>query len=79
MKGPATEQLTGRGLSANLVRVIGSAEVAGAVGLIIGLAWDRLDIAAAVGMVIVFVPRPHHTRGSVTTRTPRPWSATYQR
>ncbi|GAA2059467.1 DoxX family protein [Williamsia deligens] len=55
LKGPATEQLTGRGLSANLVRFIGAAEVAGALGLLIGLAWHPLGILAAIGLVIVFI------------------------
>ncbi|MGZ8177826.1 DoxX family protein [Williamsia sp. SKLECPSW1] len=55
LKGPATEQLTARGLSANLVRFIGAAEVAGAIGLLIGLAWQPLGIAAAIGLVIVFI------------------------
>lgn len=54
LKGPATEMLTGRGLSANLVRFIGAAEVAGAVGLLIGLAWHPLGIAAGIGLAIVF-------------------------
>lgn len=54
LKGPATEGLTGRGLSPNLVRFIGAAEVAGAVGLLIGLAWHPLGIAAGIGLAIVF-------------------------
>lgn len=55
LKGPAVEQLTGRGLSPALVRFIGAAEAAGAVGLVIGIFWHPLGIAAAIGLVIVFV------------------------
>ncbi|MCX6471279.1 DoxX family protein [Williamsia herbipolensis] len=55
LKGPAVEQLSGRGLSASLIRFIGGAEVAGAAGLLIGLAWHPLGIAAAIGLLIVFI------------------------
>lgn len=37
------------GLSAGFVRFIGLAEVAAAVGLVVGLFWQPLGIAAAVG------------------------------
>ncbi|MFK0286594.1 DoxX family protein [Streptomyces sp. NPDC090499] len=40
---------------AGLVPVIGLAEVAAAVGLITGVFWHPLGIAAAVGLVLVFV------------------------
>jgi len=43
------------GLSAGLVRFIGLAEVAAAVGLAIGLFWQPLGIAAAVGFAITMV------------------------
>ncbi len=40
------------GLSAGLVRFIGLAEVAAAAGLIVGLFWQPLGIAAAIGFTI---------------------------
>jgi uncharacterized membrane protein YphA (DoxX/SURF4 family) len=43
------------GLSAGLVRFIGLAEVAAALGLIVGLFWPPLGIAAAVGFAILMI------------------------
>ncbi|MFF3663807.1 DoxX family protein [Streptomyces olivochromogenes] len=43
------------GLSAGFVRFIGLAEVAATVGLVIGLFWQPLGIAAAVGMTVTLV------------------------
>ncbi|WP_033328835.1 DoxX family protein [Streptomyces yerevanensis] len=43
------------GLSAGLVRFVGLAEVAAAVGLIVGLFWQPLGIAAAMGFAITMV------------------------
>ncbi|QYX75208.1 DoxX family protein [Streptomyces akebiae] len=43
------------GLSAGLVRFIGVAEVAAAVGLVIGLFWQPLGIAAALGLVVTMI------------------------
>lgn len=43
------------GLSAGLVRFVGLAEVAAAVGLIVGLFWKPLGIAAAIGFAITMV------------------------
>lgn len=43
------------GLSAGLVRFIGLAEVAAAIGLIVGLFWQPLGIAAAIGFAITMV------------------------
>ncbi|WP_328767027.1 DoxX family protein [Streptomyces sp. NBC_00286] len=43
------------GLSAGLVRSIGLAEVAAAVGLIVGLFWQPLGIAAAIGFALTMV------------------------
>ncbi|MFF3372605.1 DoxX family protein [Streptomyces sp. NPDC002680] len=43
------------GLSAGLVRFIGLAEVAAAVGLVVGLFWQPLGIAAAVGFGITMI------------------------
>ncbi|MFE7750588.1 DoxX family protein [Streptomyces sp. NPDC057428] len=43
------------GLSAGLVRFIGLAEVAATVGLIIGLFWQPLGIAAAIGFALIML------------------------
>jgi uncharacterized membrane protein YphA (DoxX/SURF4 family) len=43
------------GLSAGLVRFVGLAEVAAAGGLIIGLFWQPLGIAAAIGLTITMI------------------------
>ncbi|MCX5328884.1 MULTISPECIES: DoxX family protein [unclassified Streptomyces] len=43
------------GLSAGLVRFIGLAEVAAFVGLVVGLFWQPLGIAAAVGFGITMI------------------------
>ncbi|MFJ3802850.1 DoxX family protein [Streptomyces sp. NPDC090088] len=40
---------------AGLVPLIGLAEIAAAVGLVIGVFWRPLGIAAAIGLVLVFV------------------------
>jgi hypothetical protein len=42
------------GVSASLTRLIGVAEAAAAVGLVAGIFWHPLGIAAAAGLVIVF-------------------------
>lgn len=42
------------GISQNLVRFVGLSEVAAAIGLVIGIWWHPLGIAAAAGLVIVF-------------------------
>ncbi|MEU8836778.1 DoxX family protein [Streptomyces sp900116325] len=41
------------GLSAGLVRFIGFAEISATVGLIVGLFWQPLGIAAAIGMALM--------------------------
>ncbi|WP_328975265.1 DoxX family protein [Streptomyces canus] len=43
------------GLSAGLVRFVGPAEVAATGGLIIGLFWQPLGIAAAIGFTITMI------------------------
>ncbi|MET9790372.1 DoxX family protein [Streptomyces canus] len=43
------------GLSAGLVRFIGLAEIAAAVGLVVGLFWQPLGIAAALGFAVVMI------------------------
>jgi hypothetical protein len=56
LKGNVPAQLQSHmGLSAGLVRFIGLAEVAAAVGLIVGLFWQPLGIAAAVGFAILLI------------------------
>lgn len=60
------------GLSAGFVRFIGLAEVAAAVGLVIGLFWQPLGIAAAVGMTITLVGAVVFHARAGTMSTPRP-------
>jgi hypothetical protein len=43
------------GLSTGLVRFIGLAEVSAAAGLIVGLFWQPLGIAAAVGFAVLLI------------------------
>ena len=43
------------GLSVGSFRLIGVAEVAAAAGLLIGLAWAPLGIAAAAGLVLLMI------------------------
>jgi hypothetical protein len=56
LKGPYSASLQSHmGLGAGLVRFIGLAEVAAAAGLIIGLFWQPLGIAAATGFAVLMV------------------------
>ncbi|MGI5397536.1 DoxX family protein [Streptomyces sp. CA-251251] len=55
LKGSVPDELVGKGLSAGLVRFIGLAEVAAAAGLIAGIWWQPLGIAAAVGMLVMML------------------------
>jgi uncharacterized membrane protein YphA (DoxX/SURF4 family) len=55
LKGDVPEGLVAKGLSSGLVRFIGLAEVAAAVGLVVGIWWQPLGIAAAIGMVVLLV------------------------
>lgn len=56
LKGDVPQQLQEHmGVSAGLTRFIGLAEAAAAVGLLAGLRWHPLGIAAAIGLVILFV------------------------
>jgi len=48
-------QLGGLGVTPTMLTVLGSLEIAAAVGLIIGIWWTPLAIAAAVGTVIYFI------------------------
>jgi uncharacterized membrane protein YphA (DoxX/SURF4 family) len=55
LKGPSAQLQSHMGLSAGLVRFIGLAEVAAAVGLVVGLFWRPLGVAAAVGLAGLFI------------------------
>jgi uncharacterized membrane protein YphA (DoxX/SURF4 family) len=55
LKGTSAQLQSHLGLSAGLVRLVGLAEVAAAVGLVIGLFWRPLGVAAAVGLVVLFI------------------------
>ncbi|MFJ9428582.1 DoxX family protein [Streptomyces sp. NPDC101490] len=56
LKGDVSASLQSEmGLGAGLVRFIGLAEVAAAGGLVIGLFWQPLGIAAAVGFALTMV------------------------
>ncbi|MFF4692277.1 DoxX family protein [Streptomyces sp. NPDC001307] len=55
LKGNVPEGLMVKGLSAGLVRFIGLAEVAAAVGLVVGIWWQPLGIAAAVGVAVLLL------------------------
>jgi uncharacterized membrane protein YphA (DoxX/SURF4 family) len=50
LKGTSAQLQSHMGLSAGLVRFIGLAEVAATVGLVVGLFWRPLGVAAAVGL-----------------------------
>ncbi|MGW2031711.1 DoxX family protein [Streptomyces spinosus] len=55
LKGDVPNGLVAKGLGTGLVRFIGLAEVAAAVGLVVGIWWQPLGIAAAVGMAVLFL------------------------
>jgi uncharacterized membrane protein YphA (DoxX/SURF4 family) len=55
LKGPSAQLQSHMGLSPGLVRFIGVAEVLAAVGLIVGLFWRPLGIAAAVGFAALLI------------------------
>ncbi|MEU4098138.1 DoxX family protein [Streptomyces sp. NPDC026673] len=55
LTGAVPEGLIQKGLSAGLVRFIGIAEVAAAIGLGVGCWWQPLGIAAAIGTVVVLI------------------------
>lgn len=55
LKGAVPDGLIEKGLSSGLVRFVGLAEAAAAVGLIVGIWWQPLGIAAAIGMVVVLI------------------------
>jgi hypothetical protein len=56
LKGKVPAELQSHmGLSAGLVRFIGLAEAAAAVGLVVGLFWQPLGIAAAIGFAVTMI------------------------
>ncbi|MEU1536055.1 DoxX family protein [Streptomyces fagopyri] len=55
LKGDVPEGLVAKGLSAAQVRLIGFAETAAAAGLVAGIWWQPLGIAAAVGMAVLLL------------------------
>ncbi|MEW1550932.1 DoxX family protein [Streptomyces tsukubensis] len=61
----ATGLQTHMGLSAGLVRFVGLAEVAATIGLVVGLFWRPLGIAAAIGFALMMIGAAwfHHKAG----------------
>ncbi|TQF65836.1 hypothetical protein FK531_20145 [Rhodococcus spelaei] len=55
LHGTAWTALRDRGLSENQVRAIGGAELAGALGLLVGLFWGPLGLAAAVALLALLL------------------------
>ncbi|MGW7264447.1 DoxX family protein [Streptomyces sp. NPDC054842] len=55
LKGDVPEGLVAKGLSSGLVRFIGLSEVAAGFGLLAGIWWQPLGIAAAIGMVLLLI------------------------
>ncbi|MFJ4467559.1 DoxX family protein [Streptomyces sp. NPDC089424] len=55
LKGSVPDGLVAKGLSSGLIRIIGLAEVAAAVGLVVGIWWQPLGIAAAIGVAVVMI------------------------
>ncbi|KQS66675.1 DoxX family protein [Modestobacter sp. Leaf380] len=51
----ATQAVLGVGVPAGRIPVLAALEIAGALGLLVGLAWAPLGIAAAGGVVLYFV------------------------
>jgi hypothetical protein len=49
------ESLTGIGVPLSLFPFLAGCEIAGAVGLVAGIWWSPLSIAAAIGVVLYFV------------------------
>ncbi|MEV5787850.1 DoxX family protein [Streptomyces sp. NPDC048448] len=55
LKGDVPDGLVAKGLSSAQVRLIGLAEVAAAAGLVAGIWWQPLGIAAAAGMAVLLL------------------------
>ncbi|MFG3023957.1 DoxX family protein [Streptomyces sp. NPDC048254] len=54
-KGDVVDGLVAKGLGPALIRFIGLLEVAAAAGLVAGIWWEPLGIAAAVGMAVLLL------------------------
>ena len=48
-------QLTGLGVPASVISLLGALEIAGALGLVAGLFWAPIGIAAAIGVIAYFL------------------------
>ncbi|MFD9586235.1 DoxX family protein [Streptomyces sp. NPDC059980] len=55
LKGDVPDGLVAKGLSSAKVRLIGLAEIAAAAGLVAGIWWQPLGIAAAIGMAVLLL------------------------
>ncbi|MCX4919089.1 DoxX family protein [Streptomyces sp. NBC_00687] len=55
LKGDVPDGLVAKGLSSAKVRLVGLAEIVAAAGLVAGIWWQPLGIAAAVGMAVPFL------------------------
>lgn len=55
LRGTAWTALRDRGLTANQARAIGAAEIAGSVGVLVGLFWWPLGVVAAVGLLLLML------------------------
>ncbi|SCL26567.1 DoxX-like family protein [Micromonospora pallida] len=54
-QGQMRDRMTHLGVSAGLTRVIGALELAGIAGLLVGLFWWPLGVAAAVGLTLLLI------------------------
>jgi hypothetical protein len=55
LKGNVPEGLMAKGLGAGLIRFVGLAELAAAMGLVVGVWWQPLGIAVAVGVAALLL------------------------
>ncbi|MZE70481.1 DoxX family protein [Streptomyces sp. SID5789] len=55
LKGRVPDELVAKGLGPGLVRLTGLAEVAAAAGLVAGIWWQPVGIAAAAGLLVVML------------------------
>lgn len=75
LQGTAWTALRSRGLKENQVRAIGVAELAGGLGLLVGLFWSPLAIASAIGLLLLGLAAVgfhvmHGDYGNPDTRAP---------
>jgi uncharacterized membrane protein YiaA len=54
-QGQMRDRMTHLGVSTGLTRVIGALELAGIAGLLVGLFWWPLGVAAAVGLTLLLI------------------------